>query len=140
MFREDWYAGTMTKQRDGSEPKSSVGELEASVLEMLWDSGELSTPAVHELVGKPRGLAYTTILTVLQRLHRKRLVTRREQGKSHAYAAAISRTAFAERRAQSLASEVMALGPAGMAAFLAEATRLDPEAVELARRELAERE
>ena len=121
-------------------PGSSVGELEATVLGALWDSGELATPQVHELVGRPRGLAYTTILTVLQRLYRKRLVARREQGKSHTYAAAVTREAFAARRGQSLANEVVALGSAGLAAFLAEATRLDPEMVDRARRELEDHE
>ena len=58
--------------RDISQP----GELEAAVLEALWAGEELSTPAVHERVGVPRGLAYTTILTVLQRLRKKGLVKR----------------------------------------------------------------
>lgn len=113
----------------------SVGELEAAVLAALWHAGERSTPDVHQLVGVPRGLAYTTILTVLQRLHRKGLVARRQVGKAHVYAA-LSQQEFAERRAQSVASELVALGPAGVAAFLAEATRLDPDLVAAARRQL----
>ena len=128
------------KNEDSDLPASTVGELEAAVLRALWDRGELATPEVHEHVGRPRGLAYTTILTVLQRLHRKRLVARREQGKSHTYAATVTREAFAARRGQSLATEVMALGPAGLAAFFAEATRLDPELVAIARREFEGRE
>ena len=119
---------------------SSIGELEGAVLNALWDAGELSTPAVFEEVGKPRELAYTTILTVLQRLNRKGLLSRRESGKSHIYSPAVSRKEFAERRGQSLAGVIVKLGSAGVVAFLAEATRLDPAVVDLMRDELDHRQ
>jgi predicted transcriptional regulator len=104
----------------------SVGELEASVLAALWDGGELATPDVFNRVGRPRGLAYTTILTVLQRLLRKGLVSRRTQGKAHTYSATLSREQFSERRGELLAGAMVGLGTAGLSAFLAEAQRLDP--------------
>ena len=116
-----------------SEP---LGALEAAVLEALWSAGEMTTPAVHETVGRPRGLAYTTILTVLQRLTRKGLVSRRGGGRSHVYAPALSAEEFAERRAESLASTFVGLGSAGVAAFLAEAKRLDASVVEVLRKQL----
>ncbi|MBN9492603.1 BlaI/MecI/CopY family transcriptional regulator [bacterium] len=106
---------------------TSLGELEAFVLSALWEKGQLSTPEVVNQVGAPRGLAYTTILTVLQRLHRKGLVTRHAAGKSHAYAPALSREQFAERRAEVLAAAMVKLGSAGLSAFLSEADRLDPQ-------------
>ena len=115
---------------------AALGELEGAVLEALWSNGPLSTPAAHEAVGVPRGLAYTTILTVLQRLHKKGLLGRREEGRAHVYFAAISREEFAERRGQMLASSVAALGEAGMAAFLAETERLDPEVLKFMRAKL----
>lgn len=118
--------------RDISQP----GELEAAVLEALWAGEELSTPAVHERVGVPRGLAYTTILTVLQRLHKKGLVKRTEDGRAHVYAPALSREEFARRRGHTLAAALTGLGEAGLAAFLAEAERLDPAAVESLRARL----
>lgn len=118
--------------RDISHP----GELEAAVLEALWTGAELSTPAVHERVGIPRGLAYTTILTVLQRLHKKGLVKRREDLRAHVYSPALSREDFARRRGHDLATALSGLGEAGLAAFLAEAERLDPAAVESLRAKL----
>lgn len=101
---------------------AGLGELEGPVLEALWDHGELSTPAVNELIGKPRGLAYTTILTVLQRLHKKGLAGRREEeGRAHIYYAAVSREEYSRRRGQVLAASLAGLGEAGIAGFLAEA-------------------
>lgn len=120
------YDDAMSDKTEPGVQSTSVGELEASVLAALWDSGELATPAVFSQVGSPRGLAYTTILTVLQRLYRKGLVSRRGEGKAHVYSAALTREQFAERRGESLAGAMIGLGSAGLSAFLAEATRLDP--------------
>jgi predicted transcriptional regulator len=115
---------------------SQLGELEGAVLDALWDAGELATPAVHEKVGLPRKLAYTTILTVLQRLNKKGLAGRREEGRAHVYFAALSREEFARKRGEGLAMALSALGEAGMAAFLAEAERVDPAVFEVLRAKL----
>lgn len=113
-----------------------LGELEGPVLEALWSGGELSTPVVYELIGKPRGLAYTTILTVLQRLHKKGLAGRREEGRAHIYFAAVSREEFSHRRGQALAASLAGLGEAGIAGFLAEAERGDHTVVDLLKAKL----
>ncbi len=118
---------------------NSLGDLEAAVLAVLWQHGEMTTPAVHEAVGRPRDLAYTTILTVLQRLTKKGLVVRREGPRSHLYAPALTKEQFAELRGESLASAFVAIGTSGVAAFLAEAERLDPEMVNLLRKRLRAR-
>src|SRR5487761_1989697 len=114
----------MVHQPEPAAQSTSVGELEASVLATLWESGELATPEVFNRVGKPRGLAHTTTLTVLQRLYRKGLVSRRGEGKAHVYSPALSREQFSERRGEVLAGAMVALGGAGLSAFLAEAKRL----------------
>ena len=106
------------------------------MLAALWKHGELSTPAVYGAVGIPRRLAYTTILTILQRLTKKGLLVRRGGGRSHIYATALTREEFAERRAESLAAALVDVGAAGVGAFLAEMQRLDPQAVAQLRRQL----
>ena len=120
-------------------PPVALGELEAAVLEALWRRGELSTPDVHAEVGVPRKLAYTTVLTVLQRLTRKRFVVRQRSGRSHLYAPAMTPDEFAERQAEALAAAFVEVGAAGVGAFLAEVGRLDPEAVRQLRRRLETR-
>jgi predicted transcriptional regulator len=115
---------------------STLGELEARVLEELWKGTPLTTPEVFLQVGQPRGLAYTTILTVLQRLSRKGLVSRSDAGRSHRYVPALSRQEFLSRRGEGLASELVRLGESGIAAFLAEAERLDPKVIDSIRKQL----
>lgn len=60
--------------------KRKQGELEASVMNCLWDSPEgLSSQQILDLLGNDK-LAITTVLTVLSRLGEKSLVTRKHDG------------------------------------------------------------
>jgi predicted transcriptional regulator len=70
-----------------------LGPLEQSVLDQLWRAGrELS---VRQVVGAlPRRLAYTTVMTTLDRLHRKGLLSRRKEGRAFLYAPCTSREQF----------------------------------------------
>lgn len=67
------------------------GTLEQGVLEVLWAGGEWTVREVLEELGSSH--AYTTILTVLDRLHDKRRVRRRKLGQAWAYRAARPREA-----------------------------------------------
>jgi predicted transcriptional regulator len=102
-----------------SVPVARLGELERAVMETLWDltadwdltaaatydgqGGGGGGPAVRtatarqvsDRLGATRPLAYTTVLTVLDRLERKRLVRRLRDGRPHRYAPIASREAYA---------------------------------------------
>lgn len=64
-----------------------LGELEREVMDHLWSSGEPQTVRqVHEALATRRDLAYTTIMTVLQRLAKKNLVVQHRDDRAHRYA------------------------------------------------------
>ncbi|MEW1779783.1 BlaI/MecI/CopY family transcriptional regulator [Streptomyces sp. NPDC086777] len=61
------------------------GELESGVLAALWaTSGPLTARQVQERL--PGDLAYTTVLTILSRLHDKGMLVRHRAGRGYAYA------------------------------------------------------
>jgi BlaI family penicillinase repressor len=60
--------------------------LELLCLRALWSLGEGNVRAVQDVVAESRPLAYTTIMTVLDRLVRKGMLARRKVGRSFAYA------------------------------------------------------
>lgn len=73
------------------------GELEAEVLATLWGDGRPMTAAeVQERVD--RKLAYTTIVTILGRLHEKGVLTREKHGRSFSYAPVEDEAGLAARR------------------------------------------
>ena len=64
-----------------------LGELERAVMDHLWSSREPQTVRqVHEALSARRDLAYTTIMTVLQRLAKKNLVVQHRDDRAHRYA------------------------------------------------------
>ena len=85
---------------------AKFGELEASVMERMWDAeAPRSVRDVMEDLQQDRDIAYTTVMTVMERLFRKGMLTRVEQGRAYLYTAAQSRADYtAEVMADALAS------------------------------------
>jgi predicted transcriptional regulator len=72
------------------------GELEAAIMELLWhaDASRLVRDVVSELQPE-RPLAYTTVMTVMDNLHRKGWLTRKRDGRAWRYSAALTRESYA---------------------------------------------
>jgi predicted transcriptional regulator len=69
-----------------------LGELERLVMEQLWAAPDaLTVREVHERLADTRELAYTTVMTVLDRLAKKKLTERERDGKAWRYRAAAPR-------------------------------------------------
>jgi predicted transcriptional regulator len=65
--------------------------LELECLKALWILGEGNVKEVREALASDRSLAYTTVMTVLERLVRRRCVERRKVGRSFVYSALLTR-------------------------------------------------
>ncbi len=69
-----------------------LGELEASVMDVLWNSAEpMRVREVLDELNQERNLAYTTVMTVLDNLHRKGWVEREMRNRAYHYQAVASR-------------------------------------------------
>jgi predicted transcriptional regulator len=68
---------------------SFFGPLELSVLDRLWELG--SEASVRDLQPRFPGVAYTTLMTTLDRLYKKRVLTRRKSGRAYLYLPVSSR-------------------------------------------------
>ena len=75
------------------------GELEALVMDVLWDQDGWLTPGdVHEITERHHPLAYTTVMTILVRLWNKGMVDRRQRGRAFAYHPIATRDEWAALR------------------------------------------
>jgi len=90
--------------------KQVLGELEAEVMNLLWQRPNQTVVEVEERLRRKRQIAHTTVLTTLDRMHRKGLLTREKQGKAFVYAPSYSREQFE----QGLAQEVLGALLGGM--------------------------
>jgi predicted transcriptional regulator len=66
----------------------SLGDLQLAILRALWACGEAAVAQVHEQLAD-RGLALTTIATMLRKMEEKELVTHRENGRQFLYRAVV---------------------------------------------------
>jgi predicted transcriptional regulator len=62
---------------------AGLGPLEIRLLELLWERARVAS--VRDLQSACPGLAYTTIMTTLDRLYRKRLLRRYRDGRAFTY-------------------------------------------------------
>lgn len=65
--------------------------LEMMCLNALWELGEGNVEDVRTVVGRTRPLAYTTVLTLLDRLSRRNAVSRRKEGRGFRYQPTVER-------------------------------------------------
>ena len=63
----------------------ALGELQKAVMEAVWELGEASVGQVRERLGRHPEPAYTTILSVMQKLEKAGWLTHRAEGRSYTY-------------------------------------------------------
>lgn len=73
-----------------------LGELEQAVMEVAWRSAPISVHDVSQALAE-RALAYTTLMTTMDRLYKKGLLTREKRSHAFLYHPAMDREAY-ERR------------------------------------------
>lgn len=125
----------------GATVEDLLGPLEAQCMRALWRHTPATVSDVLAAVNEQHDpeLAYTTVMTVLSRLHDKGYVTREREGRSYTY-----EPAFEERELIQLLSrrDVDALvdryGHAALAQFADALRRADPELLQRAAQTAAE--
>jgi predicted transcriptional regulator len=106
----------------------ALGDLEREVMTQLWNAGEpLTVRRVHESLSRDRDLAYTTVMTVLDRLAKKGVVTQQRADRAYRYAPAQTR----EEMTAALMLDALSAAPDGVrdAALAHFVGRLDPSAL-----------
>ena len=74
--------------------ENCLGSLERDVMTVVWDGGETNVKDVTGKLSSP--VAYTTVMTTMDRLFKKRLLTRRKVGRAFVYRAAATRNEIEE--------------------------------------------
>lgn len=95
-----------------------ISALEQEVMNIIWALDECSVRDVLEKLNKDKQLAYTTVATILQRLHEKGLVNRKADGISFIYSPKLSKESYSKNLAQSFISKFFnSFGDVGLASF-----------------------
>jgi BlaI family penicillinase repressor len=79
-------------------PLDNLGELQLAVMNVVWDQGEATVGQVRDRLAAEKELAYTTVLSVMQKLEKAGWIKHRSDGRTYIYLPRRSRT-DAERSA-----------------------------------------
>ncbi|GGD31728.1 hypothetical protein GCM10007231_34050 [Nocardioides daphniae] len=109
--------------------KAQLGDLERAVMDVLWDldeGQEVTVREVHAALSQTRDVAYTTVMTVMDRLARKGMTIQHKEGRAYRY---LARTTRAEMTADLMRGTLSDLGSGerepALVAFVEEASAED---------------
>jgi predicted transcriptional regulator len=103
------FVGGASLDNPATERRLSLGPLEVEVMEAIWASGASSVRDVTARMQRP--LAYTTVMTTLDRLYKKGLLGRDMTDRAFVYEAKLSRHDWDLQRAGEMMSDFLT-GPA----------------------------
>jgi predicted transcriptional regulator len=83
---------------DGDDPGGGVrgfGDLESVVMHLVWDhDGPVTVRELFDQMRQDRAIAYTTVMSTMDNLHRKGWLARVKEGKAYRYTATASREEY----------------------------------------------
>ena len=95
----------------------ALGKLERQVLEEAWRQGEVSVRDIYRAFGER--IAYTTLMTTLDRLFKKNLLERRKDGRAFLYAPLVSPDTFDQGIKEDVIDGLLGNGADGVEPILA---------------------
>jgi predicted transcriptional regulator len=108
-------------QSRSASPRHSIldlAPLELECLSVLWPLGEGTVADIHRALSANRTRAYTTVLTIMDRLEQKGIVTRRKVGKAFHYRAVLSAEEARLKAVEKIVNGFFDGSPAALAAHL----------------------
>jgi BlaI family transcriptional regulator, penicillinase repressor len=113
----------------------TLGDLQHAIMTILWERGEATTGDVHAALHEARGLAFTTIATMLRKMEDKGVVTHRAFGRQFVYRPTVSEDQVRRSMVGELVDRLFAGDPKALVAHLVSEHEIDAsELGELRRR------
>jgi predicted transcriptional regulator len=123
-----------------NKPRKQLTRLELQIMKVLWDSGPSNVQAVQDDLSASPKLAYTTVQTMLNVLHRKGWVKRTLRGRAYDYEPLLSRDRAASNAIRDMIDRLFAGSVEGLLMSLVKSKQLHPKKLEKLRMLLEEQE
>ena len=120
-------------------PRQSLGDLQHAIMAVLWQRGEATTADVHEALRDERGLALTTIATMLRKMEEKGVVAHRANGRQFVYRPTVSEDQVRRSMVGELVGRLFNGDPRALVAHLVSENEIDPEELDELRQRLQRR-
>ncbi len=105
----------------------TLGELQLAIMRVIWPRGEATVADVHEALREERGLALTTIATMLKRLETRGVVEHRLEGRQFVYRARVTEDLVKSSMVGQLTSRLFKGDPLALLSHLLTEYEIDPD-------------
>lgn len=95
-----------------------LGDLQLAIMRVLWDLGEATVTDVHQALLDDRGLAPTTIATMLKKMEDKGVVSHRADGRRFIYRPTMSEDQVTRGMVTDLTTRLFAGNPMALVSHL----------------------
>ncbi len=102
----------------------ALTELQLAILHVLWECGEATTQEVHSAMGE-RGLALTTVATLLSRLEKRRVLAHRKEGRQYVYRPLVTEKEVRHSKVRELTASLFQGDPSELVRHLVRSNELD---------------
>ena len=107
--------------------RTSLGEQELELLRFVADQGPLTVGQASESFGEPRGLARSTVLTVMERLRKKGYLTRAQRDGVYQYRSPVGKAEVLRRVVSDFVERALAGSLSPFVTYLAETPDVSEE-------------
>jgi BlaI family transcriptional regulator, penicillinase repressor len=105
--------------------RHTLGDLQHAIMRVLWASGEATTADVHQALQAARGLAFTTIATMLRKMEDKGVVSHRSEGRQFLYRPTVTEDQVRRSMVGELVERLFAGDPKALLAHLVSEHEID---------------
>jgi BlaI family penicillinase repressor len=120
--------------------RMTLGDLQHAIMTVLWERGEAATAEVHQALQAERGLALTTIATMLRKMEDKGVVAHRRDGRQFVYRPTVSREEIRESMVGELVERLFGGDARALVAHLVSEHEIDPRELSALRRRVEARD
>ena len=107
--------------------QAQLTPLELQIMNVLWDNGPCSVQVAQEKLNSSTKLAYTTVQTMLNVLHRKGRVRRKLRGRAYEYAPMLTKEKAASTAIRDMIDRLFGGSVDGLLMSLMKSQQLDPK-------------
>ena len=114
--------------------RQTLGDLQHAIMAVLWVRGEATTAEVHAALHAERGLALTTIATMLRKMEDKGVVRHHAEGRQFVYRPTVSEDEVRQSMVGELVQRLFRGDPRALVAHLVSQHEIEPAELEELRR------
>ena len=117
-----------------------LGDLQLAIMRVVWERGEVTVSEVHEALLDERGLAPTTIATMLVKMERKGIVAHRTEGRRYVYRPTVSADEVTQSMVGQLTQRLFGGDTTALVSYLLSEREIDREELTQLKAVIAEME